>query len=73
MQTVQRMVSDGTLATAWIDWDGIELRTHLIAGRGLGHSLKSGDAVRFAIPPEEVHLMPRPEAGPESEFDEDSR
>jgi tungstate transport system ATP-binding protein len=71
--TVQRMVSDGTLATAWIDWDGIELRTHLIAGRGLGQSLKSGDAVRFAIPPEEVHLMPWPEAGAENEFDEDSR
>jgi ABC-type Fe3+/spermidine/putrescine transport system ATPase subunit len=58
--TVQRVVSDGILATAWIDWDGIELRTHLIAGRGLGHALEPGDKVWFAINPEDVHLMPQP-------------
>ncbi len=56
---VQRLVSDGTLATAWIDWEGSELRTHLIAGRGLGHTLEPGDPVLFAIRPEDVHLMPR--------------
>jgi tungstate transport system ATP-binding protein len=56
---VQRVVSDGILATAWIDWDGIELRTHLIAGRGLGHTIKTDDPVWFAIRPEDVHLMPR--------------
>jgi ABC-type Fe3+/spermidine/putrescine transport system ATPase subunit len=57
---VQRLVSDGSLVTAWIDWDGVELRTHLIAGRGLGHTLKPGDRILFAIRPEDVHLMPRP-------------
>jgi tungstate transport system ATP-binding protein len=56
---VERLVSDGSLVTAWIDWDGIELRTHLIAGRGLGHTLKPGDGVFFEIRPEDVHLMPR--------------
>jgi ABC-type sulfate/molybdate transport systems ATPase subunit len=58
---VQRLVSDGILATAWIDWDGIELRTHLVAGRGLGHALKPGDVVSFAVLPEHLHLMPRTE------------
>jgi ABC-type Fe3+/spermidine/putrescine transport system ATPase subunit len=56
---VRRVVSDGILATAWIDWDGIELRTHLIAGRGLGHTIKADDPVWFSIRPEDVHLMPR--------------
>ena len=64
---VQRLVSDGSLVTAWIDWDGVELRTHLVAGRGLGHSLKPGDAVRFEIRPEDIHLIPR-----ESDLDADS-
>ena len=60
---VLRIVSDGVLASAWLDWEGVELRTHLVAGRGLGHTLKRGDAVGLAIRPEDVHLMPREAAG----------
>jgi tungstate transport system ATP-binding protein len=60
---VLRLVSDGVLATAWLDWEGMELRTHLVAGRGLGASLKSGDAVAFSVRPEDVHLLARAERG----------
>ena len=60
---VLRIVSDGILASAWLAWEGVELRTHLVAGRGLGHTLKRGDAVRLAIRPEDVHLMPRETGG----------
>jgi ABC-type Fe3+/spermidine/putrescine transport system ATPase subunit len=56
---VLRIVSDGMLATAWLDWSGVELRTHLVAGRGLGAALKRGDAVWLAVRPEDVHLLPR--------------
>ncbi|MBW2234251.1 MAG: ABC transporter ATP-binding protein [Deltaproteobacteria bacterium] len=60
---VTRILSDGILANALLDWDGVELRTHLVAGRGLGHTLKRGDPVRLSIRPEDVHLMPRSEVG----------
>jgi hypothetical protein len=60
---VLRLVSDGVLATAWLDWEGMELRTHLVAGRGLGASLKPGDAVAFSVRPEDVHLLARAERG----------
>jgi ABC-type sulfate/molybdate transport systems ATPase subunit len=56
---VTRILSDGILANALLDWDGVELRTHLVAGRGLGHTLKRADPVRLSIRPEDVHLMPR--------------
>jgi ABC-type Fe3+/spermidine/putrescine transport system ATPase subunit len=61
--SVERIVSDGVLATAWLDWSGAELRTHLVAGRGLGHALKRGDAAWLAVRPEDVHLMPRETPG----------
>lgn len=56
---VGRIVSDGVLATAWLAWSGLELRTHLVAGRGLGATLKRGDAVWLTVRPEDVHLIPR--------------
>ncbi len=56
--TVARTLHDGVLATAWIAWAGHELRTVAISGRGLGHSLRRGDQVSFAIRPEDVHLVP---------------
>jgi ABC-type sulfate/molybdate transport systems ATPase subunit len=55
---VVELLSDGALVTAWIEWQRSRLRTHLLAGRGLGHELKTGDPVRVAIRPEDVHLMP---------------
>jgi len=59
---VVELLSDGALVTAWIAWEGTRLRTHLLAGRGLGHELKTGDPVRVAIRPEDVHLMPAADA-----------
>jgi ABC-type Fe3+/spermidine/putrescine transport system ATPase subunit len=56
---VRRIVSDGMLVTAWLDWSGVELRTHLVAGRGLGAALKRDDAVWLSVRPEDVHLLPR--------------
>ncbi len=55
---VVELLSDGALVTAWIEWERARLRTHLLAGRGLGHELKPGDPVRVAIRPEDVHRMP---------------
>jgi ABC-type Fe3+/spermidine/putrescine transport system ATPase subunit len=57
--TVLRIVSDGVLATTLLEWAGLELRTHLVAGRGLGHTLKRGDRVSITIRPEDIHLLPR--------------
>lgn len=57
---VTSIVSDGVLVTAVLDWHGLEVRTHLVAGRGLGHTLKRGDPVSLTIRPEDAHLMPRP-------------
>jgi ABC-type Fe3+/spermidine/putrescine transport system ATPase subunit len=57
--TVSSIVSDGVLVTAFLDWGGVALRTHLVAGRGLGHTLKRGDTVSITIRPEDAHLMPR--------------
>lgn len=56
--TVVRTLHDGVVATAWVAWAGHELRTVAISGRGLGHSLRRGDEVSFAIRPEDVHLVP---------------
>jgi ABC-type Fe3+/spermidine/putrescine transport system ATPase subunit len=54
---VLHVLSDGTLVTLQIDWGGVALRTFLIAGRGLGHSLRPGAPVSLAIRAEDVHLM----------------
>jgi ABC-type sulfate/molybdate transport systems ATPase subunit len=55
---VRELLSDGAVVTAWVEWEGALLRTHLLAGRGLGHELKPGAPVRIAIRPEDVHLLP---------------
>ena len=57
--TVESRVSDGALVVAWIAWDALRLRTHLLAGRGLGQTLKVGDGVFIAVRPEDVHVLPR--------------
>jgi len=54
---VLRTLSDGSLVSVWIGWGGVELRTLLIAGRGLGHALRAGDIVSLAIRPDAIHLM----------------
>jgi len=54
---VARVRSDGMLVAVSIEWAGTMLRTHLLAGRGLGHSLTSGDALSLRVRPEDVHLL----------------
>jgi ABC-type sulfate/molybdate transport systems ATPase subunit len=59
--TVRHLVSDGVVAMVTIDWAGFELRTHLIAGRGLARTLAAGDQVELSVRPEDVHLLARGE------------
>ena len=56
---VSRVVSDGLLCTVSIVWAGHELRTHLVAGRGLAKTLAPGDAVLLSVQPSDVHVLPR--------------
>ncbi len=56
---VRHIVSDGVASTVSLDWAGLELRTHLIAGRGLARTLAPGDSVTLSVRPEDVHLMER--------------
>jgi ABC-type Fe3+/spermidine/putrescine transport system ATPase subunit len=64
---VRYIVSDGVASTVTLDWAGLELRTHLIAGRGLARTLAPGDSVTLSIRPEDVHLMGRREGAPTSD------
>jgi ABC-type sulfate/molybdate transport systems ATPase subunit len=54
---VERVRSDGILATVTIAWAGHGLRAHLLAGRGLGHSLEPGAPVSLCVRAEDVHLL----------------
>jgi ABC-type Fe3+/spermidine/putrescine transport system ATPase subunit len=55
---VRSIVSDGVAVTVVVGWAGTELRTHLLAGRGLARTLAIGDTVSFAADPSQVHLIP---------------
>jgi ABC-type sulfate/molybdate transport systems ATPase subunit len=55
---VRTVVSDGVAATVLLDWAGHELRTHLLAGRGLARTVAPGDSVTLTVRPEDVHLIP---------------
>jgi ABC-type sugar transport system ATPase subunit len=55
---VRRIVNDGVAVTVQVDWAGTELRTHLMAGRGLARTLEIGAAVSLSANPEHVHLIP---------------
>jgi ABC-type Fe3+/spermidine/putrescine transport system ATPase subunit len=59
---VRHVVTDGVASTVTLDWAGSELRTYLIAGRGLARTLAAGDSLTLSVRPEEVHLMGRGEA-----------
>lgn len=54
---VRTVVSDGVAATVTVDWAGRELRTYLLAGRGLARSLAPGDSVTLSVRPADVHLL----------------
>jgi hypothetical protein len=64
--SVRHIVSDGVVSTVSLDWAGLELRTHLIAGRGLARTLAPGDPVTLSVRPEDVHLMERGRSTPAS-------
>jgi len=53
---VRGMINDGVSVSVGVDWAGSELRTHLMAGRGLAR--KVGAEVSLSASPEHVHLMP---------------
>jgi len=57
--TVLRLISDGLLCTVSIAWAGHELRTHLVAGRGLAKTLAPGEAVLLSVQPDDVHVLAR--------------
>jgi len=56
---VGAVVSDGVAVTVQVTWAGQELRTHLLAGRGLARTIAPGDSVTLSVRPEDVHLIPR--------------
>ena len=56
---VRAVLSDGVAVTVQISWAGRELRTHLLAGRGLARTVAPGDSVTLSVRPEDVHLIPR--------------
>ncbi len=55
--SVLTIVSDGVAATVSVQWAGQELRTHLLAGRGLARTITPGDSVTLSVRPEDVHLL----------------
>ena len=61
---VRSIVSDGAIATVSMEWAGHELRTHLLAGRGIARTLAAGDLALPSVRPEEVHLIQRTSAVP---------
>jgi ABC-type Fe3+/spermidine/putrescine transport system ATPase subunit len=54
---VRSIVSDGWTSTVVLDYAGAELRTHLIAGRGLARKLSPGDSMTLSVRPGDVHVM----------------
>lgn len=55
---VRGIINDGVSVSVGVDWAGSELRTHLMAGRGLARTLEIGDEVSLSASPEHVHLIP---------------
>ncbi len=54
---VRQLVSDGVLTRVSLEWAGFELRTHLIAGRGLARRLSAGDSVTLSVRAHDLHLI----------------
>lgn len=55
---VRGVVNDGVVVSVALAWAGTQLRTHLMAGRGLARSLEVGAAVSLSASPEHIHLIP---------------
>ena len=56
---VRSVVNDGVAVTVAVEWAGIEMRTVLLAGRGLARSISAGDLVSLSVRHDRVHAMPR--------------
>ncbi len=54
---VRQLVSDGVMTRVSLEWAGFELRTHLVAGRGLARSLSTGDSVTLSVRAHDLHLI----------------
>jgi ABC-type sulfate/molybdate transport systems ATPase subunit len=52
------LVDDGITTHVRVAWAGRELRTHLLAGRGLARTLSPGDPVSLSVRSECVHWIP---------------
>ena len=59
---VRTLVSDGVVATVGLEWAGIELRTHLIAGRGPARTIEPGCSVLLSVHPAQVHIFSQGDA-----------
>ena len=55
---VSSLVDDGITTHVRVAWAGEELRTHLLAGRGLARTLSVGDLVSLSVRSECVHWIP---------------
>ncbi len=55
---VRGIVNDGVATSVELEWAGVELRTHMLAGRGLARTLETGALVSLSVNPEHVHLIP---------------
>jgi len=51
-------VNVGVSVTVQVAWADTELRTHLMAGRGLARTREVGANVSLSASPEHVHLIP---------------
>jgi tungstate transport system ATP-binding protein len=58
---VTSLVDDGITKHVRVAWADQELRTHLLAGRGLARALSVGDPVSLSVRSECVHWIPEPE------------
>jgi ABC-type sulfate/molybdate transport systems ATPase subunit len=54
---VTSLVDDGIATHVRVAWAGQELRTHLLAGRGLARTLSVGDLVSLSVRSEYVHWI----------------
>lgn len=55
---VHHVVSDGVVASVTLEWAGVRLQAHLLAGRGLARSLAPGKTLSLSVSPDHVHVMP---------------
>jgi ABC-type sulfate/molybdate transport systems ATPase subunit len=63
---VESLVDDGFTTHVSVTWAGLDLRTHLLSGRGLARTLAVGDPVSLSVRPECVHWIDESEPVPDA-------